>query len=86
MSKLLHAPRKLVVKTKHDEPTTAPIILISVAIFLAIILVTHMAVMFAESSKKVDSTCRDKIIAFSQQGMYANSDQFKLALSYCGTS
>ena len=85
MSILWHVP-KLVVKSKHGEPTTSSILLISVAIFLAIILVTHMGVMFTESSKKVDSTCRDKIIGYEQSGKYVNSEQFKLALSYCGTS
>ena len=83
MSFLLHAPKKLVTKAKHGEPTTASILLISVAIFLAIILVTHMGVMFTESSKKVDSTCRDKIVGYELSGMYGSSDQFKLAKSYC---
>jgi hypothetical protein len=86
LSSLYHnerrAPKKLVAKSKQVEPTTSSILLISVAIFLAIILVTHMGVMFTETMKQ-PSTCRDKIVGFEQRGMYANSDQFKLALSYC---
>jgi hypothetical protein len=31
----------------------------------------------------VNPTCRDKIVGFEQSGMYTNSGQFKLALSYC---
>jgi hypothetical protein len=34
----------------------------------------------------MNSACRDKIVGFEQRGMYINSDEFKLALSYCGTS
>jgi hypothetical protein len=83
MSFLLHAPKKTVVKPKHGEPTTASILLISVAIFLAIILVTHMSYMWMESSMNVSSGCKDKIIGFSQRGMYTSPEQFKLAMSYC---
>ena len=76
---------KEITKSKHGEPKTSSILLISVAIFLAIILLTHMGVMFTESSMKVNSTCRDKIVGFEQRGMYTSPEQFKLALSYCGT-
>jgi len=82
MSFLLHAPKKIVVKPKHGEPTTVSILLISVAIFLAIILVTHMSYMWMESSLNVSSGCKDKIMGFLQRGMYTSSEQFKLALSY----
>jgi hypothetical protein len=85
MSILWHVP-KLVVKSKHVEPTTTSILLISVAIFLAIILVTHMGVVFTENTIKKDSTCRDKIVGFEERGMYSSPEQFELALSYCGTS
>ena len=85
MSIMLHVPKRLAVKAQHSEPTTVSILLLSVAIFLTIILVTHMGVMFTESLKKVDSTCRDKIIGYEQSGMYSSSEQFKLALSYCGS-
>jgi hypothetical protein len=84
MSNLWYIP-KSVEKSKNVEPTTASIILISVAIFLAIILVTHMGAMFTETMKK-DTTCRDKIVGFEQRGMYPSSEMFKLAMSYCGTS
>ena len=84
MSLLWHVP-KAVLEGKRAEPTTASILLISVAIFLAIILVIHMAYMFTESSMKINSTCRDKIVGFEQRGMYTSPEQFKLALSYCGT-
>ena len=84
MSNLWHVP-KLVVKSKLREPTTSSIVLISVGIFLAIILVTHMGVVFTENTMKKDSTCRDKIVGFEQRGMYTSPEQFKLALSYCGT-
>jgi hypothetical protein len=83
MSFLLHAPKKIVVKPKHGEPTTVSILLISVAVFLAIILVTHMSYMWMESSLNLSSGCKDKIIGFSQRGMYTSPEQFKLALSYC---
>ena len=83
MSFLLHAPKKIVVKPNHGEPSTISILLISVAIFLAIILVTHMSYMWLESSMNVTSGCKDKIIGFSQRGMYTSPEQFKLALSYC---
>jgi len=83
MSFLLHAPKKIVVKPKHGEPTTVSILLISVAIFLAIILVTHMSYMWMESSLNVSSGCIDKIMGFLQRGMYTSPEQFKLALSYC---
>jgi hypothetical protein len=86
MSILLHAPsavKKFVVKPKHDEPKTSSILLISLAIFVAIILLMYVGILWTESSIKGYSTCRDKIIGFEQRGMYTNSDQFKLALSYC---
>jgi hypothetical protein len=70
-------------KSKHGEPTTTSILLISVAIFLAIILLTHMGLIFTESSMKQYSTCRDKIIGFEQRGMYPSPGEFRLALSFC---
>ncbi len=74
---------KEITKSKHGEPTTISILLISVAIFLAIILLTHMGVMFTDSSMKQYSTCRDKIIGFEQRGMYPSPGEFRLALSFC---
>jgi hypothetical protein len=87
MSTLLHVPlpvKKLVAKSKHVEPTTSSILLISVALFIAFIFVVNIGVLLPENI--MNSACRDKIVGFEQRGMYINSDEFKLALSYCGTS
>ena len=83
MSSLLHASKKIAVEPKRGEPTAVSILMISVAIFLAIILVTHMSYIWMESSLNVSSGCKDKIMGFSQRGMYTSPEQFKLALSYC---
>jgi len=32
------------------------------------------------------NTCRDKIVGYDQNGIYTSPEQFKLALSYCGSS
>jgi hypothetical protein len=85
MSILSHVP-KLVVESRPVEPITSSIVLISVAIFLALILVTYMGVVFTENAIKKDSTCRDKIVGFEQRGTYTSTEQFKLALSYCRSS
>ena len=87
MSILLHVPapvKKLVAKSKHVEPTTSSILLISAALFIAFIFVVNIGVLLSENI--MNSACRDKIAGFEQHGMYTNSDEFKLALSYCGTS
>jgi hypothetical protein len=88
MSILLHVPtpvKKLVANSKHVEPTTSSILLISVALFLAFVLVMHIGVLFPNTMNQYN-TCRDKIVGYEQSGIYTNSEQFKLALSYCGTS
>jgi hypothetical protein len=87
MSILLHvqAPvKKLVAKSKHVEPTTSSILLISVALFLAFALLINIGVLFPNTMNQYN-TCRDKIVGYEQSGIYTNSEQFKLALSYCGT-
>lgn len=87
MSILLHASlpvKKLVAKSKHVEPPTSSILLISAALFIAFIFVVNIGVLFPWNT--MESTCREKIVGFEQRGMYTNSDEFKLALSYCGTS
>jgi hypothetical protein len=87
MSILLHVPspvKKLVAKSKHVEPSTSTILLISAALFIAFIFVVNIGVLLPEDM--MNSACRDKIVGFEQRGMYTNSDEFKLALSYCGTS
>ena len=88
MSILLHVPapvKKLVAKSKHVEPTTSSILLISVALFLAFVLLTNIGLLFPENPMNQYNTCRDKIVGYDQSGMYSSSEQFKLALSYCGT-
>jgi hypothetical protein len=87
MSILLHVPapvKKLVAKSKHVEPTTSSILLISVALFLAFVLLTNIGLLFPNTMNQYN-TCRDKIVGYDQSGMYSSSEQFKLALSYCGT-
>jgi len=88
MSILLHvsAPvKKLVAKSKHIEPTTFSILLISVALFLAFTLLMSIGVLFPNTMNQYN-TCRNKIVGYEQSGIYTNSEQFKQALSYCGTS
>ncbi len=87
MSILLHVPapvKKLVAKSKHVEPTTSSILLISVALFLAFVLLTNIGVLFPNTMNQYN-TCRDKIVGYDQSGIYTSPEQFKLALSYCGT-
>jgi hypothetical protein len=86
MSILLYVPapvKKLVAKSKHVEPTTSSILLISVALFLAFALLINIGVLLPNTMNQYN-TCRDK--GYEQSGIYTNSEQFKLALSYCGTS
>jgi hypothetical protein len=88
MSILLHVPapvKKLVTKSKHVEPTTSSILLISVALFLALALLINIGVLLP-NTMNLYNTCRDKIVGYEQSGIYTNSEQFKLAMSYCGTS
>jgi hypothetical protein len=88
MSILLQVPRpvkKLVAKSKYVKPTTSSILLISVALFLAFVLLTSIGLLFPNTMNQYN-TCRDKIVGYEQSGIYTDSEQFKLALSYCGTS
>jgi len=88
MSILLHVPapvKELVAKSKHIEPTTFSILLISVALFLAFTLLMSIGVLFPNTMNQYN-TCRNKIVGYEQSGFYTSSEQFKLALSYCGTS
>ena len=87
MSILLHASlpvKKLVAKSKHVEPTTSSILLISVALFLAFTLLMSIGVLFPNTMNQYN-TCRNKVVGYEQSGIYANPEQFKLAVSYCGT-
>ncbi|MGC1263287.1 MAG: hypothetical protein WA932_04930 [Nitrososphaeraceae archaeon] len=86
MSILLHRSRpveKLEIKTKHAEPKTSSIFLISVAIFMSVVLLMYVGLLFTESSMKAYSTCRDKIVGYERGGIYASPEQFREALSYC---
>jgi len=88
MSILLHVPapvKKLVTKSKYVEPTTSSILLISVALFLAFALLINLGVLLPNTMNQYN-TCSDRIVGYEQSGIYTNSEQFKLALSYCGTS
>ncbi len=86
MSILLHRSRpveKLEIKTKHAEPKTSSILLISIAIFMSVVLLMYVGILFTESSMKAYSTCRENIAGYQQLGLYTGAEQFKLALSYC---
>ena len=88
MSILLHVPapvKKLVARSKHVEPTTSSVLLLSVALFLAFTLLTSIGVLFPNTMNQYN-TCKNKIVGYEQSGIYTNSEQFKLAMSYCGTS
>jgi hypothetical protein len=87
MSILLHAARpveKLEIRTKPAEPRTSSILLISVAVILSVVLLMYVGILFTEGSMKSYSACREKIIGYEQRGIYTSTEQFKLALSYCG--
>ena len=86
MSILLQAPIKktgLITKSKHVGTKTSLILLVSAAIFIAVVLLMYVGMAFTEGTMKGYSECRDKIVGFEQKGMYGSPDQFKLALSYC---
>jgi predicted RNA-binding protein len=86
MSILLHRSRsveKLEIITKHAEPKTSSILLISVAIFFSVVLLMYVGILFTDSSMKAYSTCREKIVGYEERGLYTGAEQFKLALSYC---
>jgi hypothetical protein len=74
---------KEITKSKHGEPKTSSILLISVAIMMAIILLMYGGISYTEGTMKQYSMCRDKIIGFEQHGMYPSAGEFKLALSFC---
>jgi hypothetical protein len=85
MSILLHAKRPVDLETKtKSEPKTSSILLISVAIILSIVLLMYVGILFTEGSMKAYSTCRERIMGYSEQGMYGSPEQFNVAWSYCG--
>jgi hypothetical protein len=76
----------LVLKTKQSArskqvgPKTSTILLVSLVI--SIVLLTSITVVYTEGLRQF-SSCRDKIVGYEQEGMYGDTEQFKLALSYC---
>jgi len=74
-----------ITKSKHKEPKTSSILLITLAITMAIFLLMYAGIWYSESIMKQYSACRDKIIAFEQRGFYDSPDQFRLVLSFCDT-
>jgi hypothetical protein len=88
LSILLHLPHlrtEKVTKSERREPKTSSILLISVAITIAIILMMYAGLSFTEGMMKQYSACRDKIVGYEQRGIYTSPDQFRLALSFCGS-
>ena len=87
MSIILGTPllrTKEITKSKHGEPKTSSILLISVTIIMVIILLTYAGMSYTEGMKE-HTTCRDKIIGFEQRGVYPSPGEFRLALSFCGS-
>ena len=74
---------KEITKSKHSEPKTSSILLISVAITMAIILLMYVGILYTEGTMKQYSICRDKIVEFEQRGKYPSPGEFRLALSSC---
>ena len=74
---------KEITKSKHGEPKTSSMLLISVAITMAIILLMYAGIYYTEGMMKQYSTCRDKIAGYEQSGMYTSPGEFRLALSFC---
>ena len=72
-----------ITKSKHSEPKTSSILLISVAITMAIILLMYVGILYTEGTMKQYSICKDKIVGFEQRGMYPSPGEFRLALSSC---
>jgi hypothetical protein len=71
------------VRSKHGEPKTSSILLISAAITMAIILMMYAGLSFTEGMMKQYSACRDKIVGYEQHGMYPTLGEFRLGLSFC---
>jgi hypothetical protein len=74
-----------ITKSKHKEPKTSSILLISLAITIAIILLMYPGIWNSEGIMKQYFACRDKIIGFEQRGFYESPEQFRLSLSFCDT-
>jgi len=86
MSIILDAPLLRpheIAKSKLGEPKAFPILLISVAITLAIVLLMYAGLSYTEGTMKQYSACRDKVIGYEQSGMYTSPEEFSSALSFC---
>jgi hypothetical protein len=86
MSIILDAPLLRpheIAKSKHGEPKTSSILLISAAITMAIVLLMYTGLLYTEGMMKQYSACRDKIVAYEQRGIFTSPDEFRLALSFC---
>ena len=70
-------------KSKHEQPKTSSILLISAAISMAIILLMYAGIYYTEGMMKQNSTCKDKIAGYEQRAMYPSPEEFRLALSLC---
>jgi hypothetical protein len=70
-------------KSKHGEPKTSSILLISAAITMTIILLMYAGMYYTEGTMKQYSTCRDKIVGYEKDGTYPSPEEFRLALSFC---
>ena len=85
MSVILYTPllSTKIAKSKHGEPKTSSILIISAAIIMAIVLLMYSGLSYTEGIMKQYSACRDKIIGYEQSGIYTSPEQFRLALSFC---
>jgi hypothetical protein len=86
MSIILDTPlsrTKQIADSKHAEPKTLSILLISTAIIMAIVLLMYAGLSYTEGMVKQYSECRDKIIGYEQSGIYTSPEEFRLALSSC---
>ena len=86
MSIMLDTPfssTKHITNSKHVEPRTLSIFLMSVAIIMAIVLLMYAGISYTEGMMKQYSACRDKIIGYEQSGIYNSPEEFRLALSSC---
>jgi hypothetical protein len=72
-----------ITKSKHGEPETSAILLVSVAITMAIILLMYAGLSYTGGMMKQHSTCRDKLIGYEQRGIYTSEEEFRLVLSFC---
>jgi len=82
---LPHLRTEKVTKSKHGEPKTSTILLLSVAIIMSIMLLMIAGISYTEAGMTEYSTCRDKLVGYEQRGVYTSPEEFRLALSFCGS-